>query len=194
MPVMIPYQPQKAPVIPVTLGERRKNLHRIRIREMGRQRSSLLVGGRHAAQYSHQRQDDLKKRMNRIMDTWWNGCFGKTDDHLVHTTPNHHPPKMDFLSKTVFQIILADKWLVRHSTMSPNHERRPLPSLLSYILWLLAFYTTIHKSISCMSKHVTRHWKRHVIKFVILRNVLCMQKLAGKPWRTTHVRPAGCLC
>ena len=35
------------------------------------------------------------------------------DDHLVYTTPNHHPPKMDFLPKTFLQIILAAKWLAR---------------------------------------------------------------------------------
>ena len=42
-------------------------------------------------------QDDLKKRMNRIMATWENGCFEKIDDHSVHTIPNHHPPKVDVL-------------------------------------------------------------------------------------------------
>ena len=51
-------------------------------------------------------QDDLKKRMNRITATWRNGCFGKMDDYLVHTIPNHHLTKMDGLSKTVVQIIL----------------------------------------------------------------------------------------
>ena len=29
--------------------------------------------------------------------------------HLVHTTPNYHPPKMDFLPKYFLQIILAAK-------------------------------------------------------------------------------------
>ena len=53
------------------------------------------------------------------------------DDHLVHTTPNHHPSKMDFLSKRFLQIILAAKWLVRHSSKSPKQQRRPLSSLLS---------------------------------------------------------------
>ena len=51
-------------------------------------------------------QNDLTKRMNRITATWRNGCFGKMDDHLVHTIPNHHLTKMDGLSKTVVQIIL----------------------------------------------------------------------------------------
>ena len=50
--------------------------------------------------------------------------------HLVHTTPNHHPSKMDVLPKTYLQIILAVKWLVRHWSTSLKQQRRPLPSLL----------------------------------------------------------------
>ena len=50
------------------------------------------------------------------------------DDHLVHTTPNHHPSKMDVLQKTSLQIIRAAKWLVwllvsvsfKYSTSSDN--------------------------------------------------------------------------
>ena len=64
--------------------------------------------------------DDLKKRMNRITATWRNGCFGKMDNHLVHTIPNYYSKKMDILPKTLAQIILAAKWLVRHSSMSPQ--------------------------------------------------------------------------
>ena len=65
-------------------------------------------------------QDELKKRINRITATWQNGCFEKMDDHPVHTTPNHHPTKMDVLPKPFFQIILTAKWLVRHSSTSPK--------------------------------------------------------------------------
>ena len=61
-------------------------------------------------------QDDLKKRMMRITASWRNGCFGNMNDHLVHTIPNHHPSKMDVLPKPFFQIILAAKCLVRHSS------------------------------------------------------------------------------
>ena len=75
------------------------------------QRPSLLVGGTELLQFfatlailSIFHQDDLKKR---TMDTWRNGCFGKMDDHLVLTIPNHHPTKMDVLPKTVVQIILS---------------------------------------------------------------------------------------
>ena len=38
------------------------------------------------------------------------------NDLPVHSTPNHHPPKMDFLTKTWLQIILAAEWLVQHSS------------------------------------------------------------------------------
>ena len=64
--------------------------------------------------------DDLKKRMNRITATWRSGCLNKMDDHLVHTTPNHHPTKMDVHPKTFLPIILAAKWFVRHSNTSPQ--------------------------------------------------------------------------
>ena len=69
--------------------------------------------------------------MNRRTDAWQNGYFRKIDDHRVHTTPNPHPPKLDFLSKTFLQIILAAKWLVQHSSMSHKQQRRSLPTLLS---------------------------------------------------------------
>ena len=84
-------------------------------------------------------RDDVKKRMNRIMATWWNGCIEKMAHRQVHTTPNHHPPELDFLPKTCLQINLAAKWLVLHSSTSPNQQRRPLPSLL----YLSFFYVDI---------------------------------------------------
>ena len=77
-----------------------------------------------------QQQDDQEKR-NRRTDAWQNGCFRKIDNHLAHTTPNHHPSKMDILLKTFLRIIHAANWLVRHSILSPKQQRRPLPSLLS---------------------------------------------------------------
>ena len=43
---------------------------------------------------------DLKKRRNRISATWGKGCFEQMNDYPVHTTPNHHPPKMDVLPKS----------------------------------------------------------------------------------------------
>ena len=55
-------------------------------------------------------QDNLQKRMSRITATWQNGCFGKMDDHRVHTIPNPHPTIMDVLPTILFQIILAAKW------------------------------------------------------------------------------------
>ena len=66
--------------------------------------------------------DDLKKRMKRIAATWRNECFEKLAIHPVHTTPNHHPSKMDVLPKTFLQINLAvNKMLVRHlSTYIPQ--------------------------------------------------------------------------
>ena len=94
-----------------------------------RQRSLLNFGGRNS--FNYMPQDEIKKGMTRRTDAWQNGCFRKMVDHLVRTPPNHHPPKMDFNSKTFLQIILAVKQLVRHSITSPKEQRRPLPSLLS---------------------------------------------------------------
>ena len=46
------------------------------------------------------------------------------DDHPVHTIPNHHPNKLGcILTKTLVQIILAAKWLVRHSSTRPTTNR-----------------------------------------------------------------------
>ena len=102
--------------------------HRKRDGQMSRQMSSLLFGGRNALNsmphYGHQHQDDLKKRINRRADAWQNGCNRKMDDHLVHTTTNHHPPKMDVLPKTFLQIILAANWPVWPSSTSPKQQRQ----------------------------------------------------------------------
>ena len=86
----------------------------------------------------------MKKMINSRMDAWQNGCFSKMDDHLVHTIPNHHPPKIDVLPKITFiQIILAAKWLVWHSSTSPKQQRRPLPSLLSVSSAMILMLNTI---------------------------------------------------
>ena len=74
-----------------------------------RQRSLLNFGGRNS--FNYMPQDEIKKGMTRRTDAWQNGCFRKMVDHLVRTPPNHHPPKMDFNSKTFLQIILAVKYI-----------------------------------------------------------------------------------
>ena len=65
-----------------------------------------------------------------MMNRRLHGCFEKIDDHPVHTIPNQYKTKMGVLPKTLVQIILAAKWLVRHSSTFPKQQRRPLPSLL----------------------------------------------------------------
>ena len=86
-------------------------------------------------------QDDLKKWTIRRTDIWQNGCFGNVDDHRVHITPNHQPPKMDVLLKTILHIILVAKkaivaFMYDFSSdilvfTSPKQQQRSLPSLLS---------------------------------------------------------------
>ena len=60
------------------------------------------------------------------------------NDHLVTTIPNHHLTKIDVLPKTFVQIILAAKWLGRHSSTytSSNKQQRPLPFSSIVILLL----------------------------------------------------------
>ena len=76
--------------------------------------------------------EEKDEQKNRT-DDWQNGCFRKIDGHLVYTTPNHHPSKIDVLPKTFLQIIHAAKWLRRHgrTRTSPKQPRRLLPSILS---------------------------------------------------------------
>ena len=84
------------------------------------------------------RQDDLKKRINRITATWWNGCFEKLDDPSEHTKLRYHLTKMDVLQKTFLQIILAAKWSIRHSRMSTStNQQRRLFFVFSSVFFLL---------------------------------------------------------
>ena len=50
----------------------------------------------------------------------------------LNTTPNPQPSKVVVLPKTFLQFILATQWFVRHSSLSLNQQRRPLPSLYIY--------------------------------------------------------------
>ena len=77
-------------------------------------------------------QDDFNKRMNRTTATWRNGFLEKMADHSVHTILNHYPTRMDVLPKMFVQIILASKWLVRHSSTRPpfNSDSLCLPFCL----------------------------------------------------------------
>ena len=110
--------------------------HRIRIR----QKAMVVAAGWgtelfpfHAAG-AIQHEDDLKKRMNRKTDTWRNGCFGKMDDHPVYTTSNHHPPKMDVISKTFFKSsLLLNDLCGMHSSTSPL----PLVTTFAFVFCLI---------------------------------------------------------
>ena len=66
-----------------------------------------------------------------------NGCFGKMDDHPVHTTPSHHPPKMDVPPKIFLQSSLSQN-------SSCANQVRPQTSyddlFLPFCLILTVFY------------------------------------------------------
>ena len=55
----------------------------------------------------------------------------KQTEDTTKVTPNKPPPKINVISKTVLQITLAAKWLVKLSITSPKQQRRPMPSLMS---------------------------------------------------------------
>ena len=135
--------------LPIEEGQRQKR----------RQRSSLLHLGDgidsipcRTSYIFH--QDDFKKRMKRITATWRNGYFGEMVVHLVHAIPNHHLTKIDVLPKTFVQIILAAKWLGRHSSIRPPTSSNDLcPSLLSlsffYAVYSLTYIRILHFRITC---------------------------------------------
>ena len=76
--------------------------------------------------------------MNRIMDTWQNGWFGKIDDHPAHTAPTPTLQKwMAFQKIHFFKSSLPLELLCGIQVVCPtNQQRRPLPFLLwdSYIM------------------------------------------------------------
>ena len=53
--------------------------------------------------------EDKDEEKNGRLTEWMLWKKRKMDDHLVHTTPNLHPPKMNVLPKSFLQIILAAK-------------------------------------------------------------------------------------
>ena len=110
---------------------------------------SLLLGGpeliKFLAALAIFHQDDLMKKMNKITFTGRNGCFYKMDDQPVHTTPNHHAPKVVVLSKLFFKSSLRLKWLVRHSSNSlkpPAAMTFAFSSVFILLLWSLLLYRT----------------------------------------------------
>ena len=106
-----------------------------------RQRSSLLFWGTELIQFHAALQDDLKKWRNIRTDTWRNGRFRSS--RLHHTNPP--PSKMDVLPKTFLQIILAVKWLVRHSSTvhSANSSDDLFLLFCLFLLLWVPFYCTL---------------------------------------------------
>ena len=68
------------------------------------------------------------------MDTLRKGCFERMDDLPVHTTPNHHPPKMEVFSKLFF-IILAI--IVNGIQVHPPNSCEDLSAFCLILLLLL---------------------------------------------------------
>ena len=101
-------------------------------------------------------QYDLKKRMNRIKATWQNGCFEKMDDHQFHTVTNH-PSKMDVLPNTLAQIILAAKWFVQQSSLSPKTAATTFTFFCClYPYTMFRRISTCWRRSSCSTSHIRR--------------------------------------
>ena len=103
----------------MVLSEKKDLYHRIRIKTEEKTKVVATVWGTEFIQFIATLaiflQDDLKKKRKRKTATGQNGCcFGKMDDHPVHTIPNHQPIKMDVLTTTFFLQIILSKWLLRH--------------------------------------------------------------------------------
>ena len=70
---------------------------------------------------------------------------------------------MDVHPKSFVKIILAVKWLARHSSKFPNQQWRPLPSLLT-----LSFFYAIRQRVS---------WnKPHVLLYTVFKVIYLKQK------------------
>ena len=132
--------------------------HRRRNRQKKRQRSSLFLGGQHwfnSLRLAIFRQVDLKKRMDRITATWQNVCYDKMAD-------SHHPPSQTWCSPKIFSSnILTAKWLVQHSSTSPNQQ--PLPSLL----YLSFFYGHHHPNLITQKLFNIRILSIYCLSFII---------------------------
>ena len=55
-------------------------------------------------------------------DAWQNGCFRKMDDHLVHTTTNHHFPKWMFFRNVFFKSSLGQIGQCGSQVHPPNRS------------------------------------------------------------------------
>ena len=75
------------------------------------------------------------------------------DDHLIHTILNHHP-------KT---FVLATKWLVRNSSMSPKTTAMTFAfsSVLILILWFDLIACSVSSEVaSCRTSRPLLEWPR----------------------------------
>ena len=110
------------------------------------------------------------------MEACQKGCIRKMDDHLVYTTPNHHPPKMDFLPKTFLQIILAAKWLARHPVCPPNSSE---DLFLLFCLFLSLYGTSVGDVHTCFSPVVATALWQHEGEEQVEDDVTLVHGIAG---------------
>ena len=132
------------------------------------------------------------KRVSPIFSYLAGGAHVHFSNLPDHTTPSHLPSKMDVLPKTYLQIILAAKWLVRHSSSSPNSSDDLCllfctnPPSMAELLWL---------GVSKIKKLALNCWmclRVSCLKLVHLWQNLCQLLLHAVPLllRPRHLVPA----
>ena len=91
-----------------------------------KQRSSLLFMSQNwFNSLPHYRLSARMIWRNGWIEKWTLGGMDASEKWMIfHFTPqkNHHPPKTDVLPKYFLQIILAAKWIVRHSSIHPPNS------------------------------------------------------------------------
>ena len=90
---------------------------------------------------------------------WQCGCFRKMDNPLVHTTPNHHPPKMEVLPKLFFKssLLLNGQWGIQVRPPNSNDDF----SLFFCLFLLLSFQLTILSSSALLTKLLSQKLPWH---------------------------------
>ena len=90
---------------------------------------------------------------------------------IIRCTPYQTttPPKWMFSQILFVQIILAAKWLVRHSSTFPKQQRRPLPSLLYYPS--LTYSCVLHHPQCKVSRRAFKH-RRMIVNILAEENIM----------------------
>ena len=114
----------------------------------------------------------MKKKMYRIKVTWRNKCFGKMDDHPVHTTPNHQPttlPKWMFSRKLLFKSALLLKSVAFKYIPQTTATTFAFSSVFILLLWHILQEKVIFRSVKRLE---IMHWQHNRLEIFRVGNLL----------------------